>query len=421
MQTRTLTRLSVTPGAIGALDVADALSDALTGDGPAIALIPAGPASYVDRITAAIRPDDPNAPLESAEVAVVLTTSGSAGKPRGVLLTAAALTAAAHSTARYLGAPARWVLALPVHHIGGLQVLIRSRQAGLPPIPLESIGGGGHFSPAEFVNASRAARSIADTDGSALRTAIVPTQLARILRHGEPGLRALQCFDTVLIGGGPIPPELLARCRQLGIPAIITYGMTEMCGGCVYDGQPLQDITVCLADVDGRGRGRIELAGPQVALGYRLEPELTMSHFRDGRFLTSDCGYFGDAGLIVTGRVDDHVQVGGESVSLRAVEEVVQSDPRVAEVAVVAVPCEDLGARLIAFVVGAKPPGQDPPTDAQLCASIPGIVRGALGAGARPRTVTLLPELPELPNGKIDRTALRESALQAVKPVDTAG
>lgn len=411
MQTRPLTRLSVTPGAIGALAVADALGDALADVGPALAPIPVGPAQYVDRIVGAIQPDDPHAPLESDDVAVVLATSGSLGDPRGVLLSSAALLAAARATSDYLGAPARWVLALPVHHIGGLQVLVRSHLAGLPPIPLDSIGGGGPFTASEFANASRAARAIADVDGSALRTALVPTQLARILDFGPAGVVALQCYDTVLVGGAALPAQLSQHCDGLGIAVTTTYGMTEMCGGCVYDGQPLRDIAVRICDVDERGHGRIELAGAQLANGYRLRPELTAQHFRDGRFLTSDRGYLVDACLVVIGRVDDIVQVGGESASLSAVEDAVRSHRLVAEAAVVAVECDELGARLVAFVVPIDGGGLDAQPDARLLASaVTSLVADTLGAASRPRVVRIVAELPQLPTGKVDRLALRNMA-----------
>ena len=412
MRQRPLTRLSVVPGAIGALAVADALRDALAGSGPAIAPIPVGPAQYVDRIAAAIRPDDPQSPLESDEVAVVLATSGSVGQPRGVLLSGEALLAAARSTAAYLGAPARWLLALPVHHIGGLQVLVRSHLAGLPPIPLDSIGGGGPFIAAEFANASRAARAIADIDGSALRTALVPTQLARILDSGPAGVAALRSFDTVLVGGAAVPPTLLSRCDDLRIALIATYGMTETCGGCVYDGQPLRDVGIRICGVDARGHGRIELTGPQLAFGYRLRPELTAQHFCDGAYLTSDRGYLTDGGLFVTGRDDDLVQVGGEGVSVSAVEAAIQTCAQVAAAAVVALPCDELGARLVAFVVEEKAvadsgAGSDSGRDARpLPVALTATVVELLGAAARPREVRIVRDLPELPNGKLDRVAL---------------
>lgn len=404
MQKRSLTRLSVAPGAAGAIGVADALRDALAGVGPAIAPIPSGPAQYVDRIEAAIRPDDRRAQLESNAVAVVLATSGSLGEPRGVLLTGEALLAAARSTAAYLGPPARWVLALPVHHIGGLQVLVRSHLAGLPPIPLDSIGGGGPFMAAEFVNASRAARAMADVDGSALRTALVPTQLARILQSGPAGIAALQCYDTVLLGGAAVPAQLRSRCCDLGIKLIATFGMTETCGGCVYDGQSLRDVAVRISNVDERGHGRIDLAGPQLAAGYRLRPELTDRHFRDGWYLTSDRGYLTEAGLVVTGRADDLVQVGGESVSVAAVEDAVRSHPSVTEAAVVAMPCDELGARLVAFVVAIGGKESDTP---QLAAALTATVIDTLGASSRPRAVRVVTTLPQLPTGKIDRMKLR--------------
>ncbi len=411
MAARELTRLTVEPGPDGVLGLAAELPAALNGEGPAIAPFPAGPPEYVDRILAAVRPDDPSAPLEDDDVAVVVATSGSMGEPRGVLLPGSALIASAKATDTRLGGPSRWVMALPAHHVAGLQVLVRAHLSGIPPIPLDTVGGAGHFSAQEFANATRAARAIADSDGAQLRTALVPTQLARIVELGPAAADALGAYDTILIGGAAAAYGLVARATSLGARIVTTYGMTETSGGCVYDGTPLAGVAVRIVDADDSGVGRIELAGPTVARGYRLRPELTEAAFASGMHRTSDRGRIDQHNrLVVVGRVDDVVQVGGINVSVAAVEGAVQEHPMVAEAAVVAVADDQWGSKITAFVVAN---GLESVSDQQLIASIVERAANALGAESRPRDIVLMDSLHTLPTGKIEREQLRSLAAQS--------
>ncbi len=408
MSTRELTRLTVEPGPDGVLTLAGELPTALNGEGPALAPLPVGPPEYVERILAAVRPDDPSVPLENDDVAFVVTTSGSMGEPRGVLLSGSALIASARATDSRLGGPGRWVMALPAHHVAGLLVLVRAYLSGIPPVPLETVGGAGHFSAQEFANATRAARSLCDIDGARLRTALVPTQLARIVEMGPAASDCLNSYDSILIGGAAAAHGLIARATAMGANIITTYGMTETCGGCVYDGTPLPGVAVRIADANDEGIGRIELAAPSIAKGYRLRPDLTKESFSQGLFRTSDLGRIDEkARLVVVGRVDDVVQVGGVNVSVAAVEAAVSDHPMVSQAAVVATSDDQWGSRITAFVV---PGAADTLPHDQLAASVIERAASALGAEARPRTVTMMDILPTMPTGKIDRAALRALA-----------
>ncbi len=405
MATRELTRLTVEPGPDGVLTLAMELPTALNGEGPAIAPLPAGPPEYVERILAAVRPDDPGAPLEDDDVSVVVATSGSMGEPRGVLLSGSALIASAKASDTRLGGPSRWVMALPAHHVAGLQVLVRAHLSGIPPIPLNSVGGAGHFSAAEFANATRAARAIADSDGAQLRTALVPTQLARIVELGPLASDVLGAYDAILIGGAAAAHGLIARATSLGARIITTYGMTETSGGAVYDGTPLTGVTVRVTDSDTDGVGRIELSGPTVARGYRLRPDLTEASFGPNLHLTSDRGRIDSNNrLVVVGRIDDVVQVGGINVSVAAVEAAIQEHPMVAEAAVVATDDDQWGSKVTAFIVSTD---ADSLSGKPLTDSIIERAANALGAESRPRDVIVMTSLPTLPTGKIDREALR--------------
>lgn len=408
MTARALTRLTVEPGPDGVLALAAELPDALAGSGPALAPVPAGPDGYVSRVLAAVRPDDPTAPLEDDDVAVVITTSGSMGEPRGVLLPASSLLSSARAADERLGGPARWVMALPAHHVAGLQVLVRAHLSGIPPIPLGSVGGAARFSAAEFANVTRAARAMSDVDGSQLRTALVPTQLARLTELGNRGGETLAAYDSILIGGAAAPAALVARARELGAQIVLTYGMTETSGGCVYDGSALDCSTVSLEDPSPDGVGRIVLGGATVARGYRLAPDLSAEAFRPGIHRTSDVGRINESGLLeVAGRIDDVVQVGGVNVSVAAIEAAVQAHPEVSEAAVVATADAQWGSRITAFVVA------DPAwnvADAALAQSVVSIAADALGSESRPRSVVVLDVLPTLLTGKVDRAALRARA-----------
>jgi O-succinylbenzoic acid--CoA ligase len=341
------------------------LAAALDGRGPP--LLPTTDA----RVVAAMRPDEP---LEHDVVAVVVPTSGSTGEPKGVLLTAANLLASARATATVVG-EGQWLLALPSTHVGGLQVLVRSLLAGTAPVVLD-----GPTTVPSFEAAT------ARLTGPRRLVSLVPTQLARLV--GSP---ALQEYDAVLLGGAAAPAELLQQAREAGVRVVTTYGMSETSGGCVYDGVPLPGVSV---DVDGR----IRLRGPVVARGYRLRPDLTAQLFDGDRFTTSDVGALVDGRLVVHGRADDVVVTGGENVAPAAVEAALATHPSVVEVAVVGVPDDEWGARVVAVVVLRGPLTLE---QAREHAAL------TLPRTHAPRELRVVDALPLLPSGKIDRVGLR--------------
>lgn len=348
-----------------------ALSDVLAGrDGPFVP-IPYD-AALAARVRAAARPDEP---VETGDCAVVLPTSGSSGEPKAVLLSAAALTASAQATHDRLGGPGQWLLAMPPHFVGGLQVLTRSLLAGSTVVV-----AGGNFSEAagQLTHERR-------------YTALVPTQLGRLL---DTDLKALRGFDAVLVGAAAIRADLLARARNAGVRVVTTYGMTETAGGCVYDGVPLAGVDVGL---DGE---RILLGGPTLFSGYRLRPELTAETLAGGRFRTADRGRMQDGRLEVLGRIDDVVVSGGVNVALPAVRDRIREHPQVAEVEVVGVADEDWGQRVVAYVVGSVASLDD--LRAHVAATLP--------RSWAPRQLVRLERLPMLGSGKVDRQRLRELA-----------
>jgi O-succinylbenzoic acid--CoA ligase len=359
-----------------------ALAGALSGAGPALA--PYDSAAGAPRTLPDEVPD---------EVSLVVQTSGSAGSPHAVMLTAAALRASVAATQARLGDAGRgqWLLALPPAHIAGLQVLVRSLMGGTVPALMDTTGG---FRPAAF------AAAVSGMDPGRRCTSLVPTQLVRLL-DDPVGLAALCSLDAVLLGGAGTPHVLLSRARKAGVSLVTTYGMSETCGGCVYDGIPLEGVHVRLDD-----DGRILLAGPMLATGYLGRPDLDAEAFvtYDGvRWLrTPDVGDLTGDGLgrlRVLGRADDIIITGGVKVSPGAVERILASVRGVAEVCVVGVPDDEWGQAVTAVVVvrgGATAPR---------LSALRSPVTQLLGGPAAPRHVVVVDELPVRGPGKVDRRA----------------
>jgi len=322
------------------------------------------------------------------DVALVVTTSGTTGTPKGALLTAAALTASAEATHDRLGGPGRWLLALPSHHIAGIQVLVRSLLAGTVPVELDVSTG---FDISQLPSA-------VDELGSGRRyTALVATQLAKAL-DDPAAAAALAGLDAVLIGGGPAPRPVLDAAASAGVNVIRTYGMSETAGGCVYDGAPLDGVKVRV-----NADGRIVLGGPTLAKGYRNPPDPD-PFAEPGWFRTDDIGVVDDSGVLsVLGRVDDAISTGGLTVMPQPVEAALRTHPAVADCAVFGLADERLGQRVAAAVVvadGCAPPSLD---------ALRAHVMRTLDHTAAPREMHIVDALPMRGIGKVDRSALVRS------------
>lgn len=318
------------------------------------------------------------------DVALVAATSGTTGIPKGALLTAAALTASASATHDRLGGPGSWLLALPPHHIAGVQVLVRSLLAGTAPVEMDVTAG---FNIAELPGAIRAL-------GSGRRyTSLVAAQLAKAL--GDPAAAAaLAELDAVLLGGGPAPRPVLDEAATAGITVVRTYGMSETAGGCVYDGVPLDGVRLRTVD------GRIVIGGATLAKGYRnpVDPD---PFAEPGWFVTDDLGAVSDAGVLtVLGRADDAISTGGLTVLPQPVEAALCTHPAVSDCAVFGVADDRLGQRVVAAIVlrdGAAAPTLD---------ALRAQVTRTLDATAAPRELHVVDALPRRGIGKVDRTAL---------------
>ena len=409
---RKLTAVTVPKGAAGPRLVLPALQAALDGTGPAIAPMPDGPPALVSLLRDAIKPNDVGYPVENNNIAIVAATSGSTGQPRGVLLSQQALFASATAFAQRFGQDARWVLSVPAHRIAGLMVMVRAHLFGNPFDVDPSIGGQRTFTAATFAATTIGAQRKSADDGRPLMVSLVPTQIARLIESGAVGIEALQAYDVVLSGAAATPQPLLEKLRVYGINVSISYGMTETCGGCVFDGRPLDGVNISLGTKDDVEPGRISISGPVIASGYRLRRDLDAVTFIDGRLVTHDVGKLDTQNLLhVLGRLDDVVTVGGVNVALSAVEALIRHHPDIEDVAVIDVVDDLWGSLPVAYVV-LRNVNADTAT---LTFSIQEAIQQRIGRAATPRTINFVESLPMLDSGKVDRLNLRLQAAQDIK------
>jgi len=314
---------------------------------------------------------------------LVIETSGSTGMPKRVALSRFAMQASASATHRRLGGPGQWLLALPASHVAGVQVLFRSVLADTEPVILD-----------EYDDLATAAAAMS---GPRRYLSLVPTQLTRMLTS-DRDVAALRTFDTILLGGAAIDPGLRKAAADVGLTVVATYGMSETCGGCVYDGIALDGVALALA-----ADGRIRIGGPVLFDGYDGQPDLTAAALDDGWFLTSDYGRLDEDGVLqVLGRVDDVVISGGVNVSTRAVAERLEKHSAIAAAEVVGVPDEEWGQRVVAILVA---PAGAPNLDA-----IRDFVSTTLPRTWAPRDIVVVDTIPLLSNGKVDRVKVEQIA-----------
>ncbi len=304
------------------------------------------------------------ASLEDGD-ALVVATSGTTGRPKGVILTHDAVLASAVATSSRLEVDAErdcWLSCLPLAHIGGLAVVTRALATGVPLVVHE------RFEPHRVERAAQ--------DGATL-VSLVATALRRTDVSG---------FRTVLLGGAAPPDSLPPN-------VVTTYGMTETGSGVVYDG-------VALDTVDVRVVGsEIQVRGPMLLRTYRdgTDPRLA-----GGWLPTGDAGRIEEGGrLSVLGRVDDAIVTGGENVWPGPVELVLDSHPGVEEVAVWKRPDPEWGERVVAWVVPSDP--ADPPKLEELRQ----LVSAQVAPWAAPRELVISASLSRTPSGKVLRSRLR--------------
>ena len=310
-------------------------------------------------------------PVEEGD-ALVVTTSGTTGEPKGVVLTHEAVEASARATSARIGVDPsrdRWLACLPLAHVGGLSVVTRAMVTGTPV----------EIQPRFAVeNAKAAAR-----DRGATLVSLVPAALARL------GPEGAALFRTIVVGGQQ-PPA--------GRPAnvVATYGMTETGSGVVYDGVALEGVEVDLRS------GEVWLRCPMLLRCYR---DGTDPLTPDGWFATGDAGELDEKGrLSIHGRLDDLVISGGENIWPAQVEAVLRRHPSVLDVAVGGRPDTKWGVRLVAYVVVSPAvQGVEPAT---ILADLRELVKEHLAPFAAPRELVVVVRLPRSAIGKVSRAEL---------------
>lgn len=332
------------------------------------------------------------------DAAAVVRTSGSTGTPKQTVLTTQGLRASAEATAEFIGGHAQWLVGLNLSYVAGLAMVSRSIVAGTTPVPMKP----GSFTPELFVESAR------QLTGDFRAVSLVPTQLARLVDEpSAEAVSALRSFDAILVGGARIPDRIREASANYNVFA--TYGMSETCGGCVYNGVPLPGVTV--DTVSSQAGDRVRITGPMVAAGYLDDPRLTDAHFGahpDGTrwYVTDDLGRIAGNGpssnqrLEILGRVDDVINTGGVKVSAAAVADVIEAHPAVTEALVVGIPDDQWGQLVCAAVVTTV-------EVEQIRSELKNQISEMLGAPAVPKIWQQYPRLPLLPNGKPDRTKLQ--------------
>ena len=383
----------------------EALAEAERLGAPAPALRPAEAFTGGGGATA-VGPDEaraePLVDLDSVHSAIY--TSGTSGRPKAALLTHGNLLASALGSAFHLGVRAedRWLAPLPLYHVGGLSILVRSVLAGTTAVVHRRF---------DESAVSRALRG----EGVTLAS-LVPAMLRRLLDHDRDLSPYPASVRAVLIGGAGAAPELLSRAEERGLPVAPTYGLTEAAsqvttlapGGASRrprsSGQPLLGVSVAV-DVDGRRAGpgevgEILVSGPTISPGYlNAAPER-----REGGWLrTGDLGSLdADGHLTVADRRDDLVVSGGENVYPAEVEGALAAHPAVAECAVVGLPDERWGQIVVAAIV---PAGDRPLRASELEA----FLRRRLAGYKLPRRLEPWEgSLPRTASGKLLRRSVRE-------------
>ena len=254
-------------------------------------------------------------------VAIVVHTSGSTGRPRPVELTYGNWLWSALGSAVALGVDERerWLCALPLSHVGGLSIVLRSAIAGTTAIVHEGF------------DTERVLYELLRPEGPTL-VSLVPTTLQRLL---DAGLREPPALRWALVGGAPVSPALLGRAAAAGVPVATTYGLTEACSQVTTLGAPLFCTRVRLAS-----DGEVLVSGPTVAPS--AGPVLH----------TGDLGAWNaDGALHIVGRKSDTIVTGGENVAPAEVEAVLESHPAVAEAAVHGRAHPEWGEAVVAKVV----------------------------------------------------------------------
>lgn len=317
---------------------------------------------------------EPTPEFVDDNIACIVESSGSTGIPKRISISLDALTHAATAGQERLGPAGQWLLALPINFIAGQQVLLRSVLADTQPVIMNTSLP---FTTEAFF------RSANLMSHSNKYTSLVPAQLAKLVAASEKDqalLEVLRGFRAILVGGQATALELQQRALELGLKAVISYGMTETAGGCVYDGIPLEGVRLKVAP-----DGRLLIQGKTLAEG------------QDEWIFTNDLAELTDSGkLQILGRADRVIISGGLKVSLDRVEYLGSELPGVEEIAAVSIIDETWGERVGICYVGSPEVADD----------IANQLAELLGPAGKPIRVIRVDKLPKLATSKVDNLTI---------------
>jgi O-succinylbenzoic acid--CoA ligase len=315
-----------------------------------------------------------------ANISLVVATTGSSGVSKEVGLSAGAILSSAKASNKYIGAEFgnTWSLLLPLTHIAGINVLVRALELGTEPLDLRGVRN--EYPKVDF-------------------TAIVPTQLFKALNGDRTLLHHLKDAKAVLVGGASLSTELYLQAESEGINIITTYGMTETCGGCVYNGTPLEGVEISITP-----ERLIAIKGPVIARTYVGAATLWETSFSDGWFTSSDMGRLENGKLVIEGRSDDVIISGGENISLSAVERALHSHFPHKAFAAFSMNDNRWGDSLHIAIAGDGFPNEN---------DVREYLSEHFGPSGSVKGFLHLPELPLIGIGKVDRRKLVEIAMEA--------